>query len=103
MFKISFDFTTVEFILGSQNKGMKEIVSLSFLPVSFVSSFSQTSIRKFCIWTAKTQGNAYFQTGEKKKFFKKIFLPICLSTPSSQVVQLYLTPSKAYILGQTLP
>lgn len=102
MFKISFDFTTVEFILGSRNEGMKGIVSLSFLPVSFVSSFSQTSIRKFCIWIAKTQGNAYFQTGKKKKFQKDIstHLP---STPSSQVVQLYLTPSKAYILGQTLP
>lgn len=43
--------------------------------------------------------------GEKEnhqKTFKKIFLPICPSTSSSQVVPLYSTPPKTYILGQTL-
>lgn len=60
-------------------KGRNKNVSLSFLPVSFVSSTLQTSIRKLCIWIAKNQSKAYFQTGEKEKHqktFKKIFPPL---------------------------
>lgn len=83
-------------------KWRNENVSLSFLPVSFVSSTLQT--KKLCIWIAKNQTKAYFKTGGKRKQLKNFQEDISTYSTmfSSQVVPLYGTPSNTYIWSQNL-
>lgn len=74
--QLQFYYSRIHFRL---TKRRNDIVSLSFLPVSFVSSYSQSSIRKFCIWIAKTLGNLLPNRGRKTQTLsRRHFYPFAL-------------------------